>query len=198
MRKSVNRKLSELQNLPEVRSSSRRQVYEMSVGFICTEAAVSFMRGFSRWQYCASWKENTGFQYGQYKMQTADCRLGIKQGHPTDRFGKLFVGKALRWLTTVFPRLKPRPHERFFARAGDAIFSNFVASPARDENRTCGHPRTGDATGEEIARKKSPELKFSRQNRRDSARVATLQLSLVIRNSSGNAGISTTEISVSS
>ena len=86
----------------------------------------------------------------------------------------------LRWLTTVFPRLKLRPHERFFARAGDAIFSNFAASPARDENRTCSHPRTCDATGEKIARKKSPELKFPRQNRRDSARVATLQLSLVL------------------
>ena len=62
---------------------------------------------------------------------------------------------------TLFSYLKPRLHERFFARAGDAIFSNFVASPARDENRTCSHPRTGDATGEKIARKKSPELKFS-------------------------------------
>ena len=38
--------------------------------------------------------------------------------------------------------LKPRLLERFFAYAGDAIFSNFVASPARDENRTCSHPRT--------------------------------------------------------
>ena len=36
--------------------------------------------------------------------------------------------------------LKPRLHERFFARAGDAIFSNFVASPAQDENHTCSHP----------------------------------------------------------
>ena len=36
--------------------------------------------------------------------------------------------------------LKPRLHEQFFARAGDVIFSNFVASPARDENRTCSHP----------------------------------------------------------
>ena len=86
----------------------------------------------------------------------------------------------------------------FFARAGDAIFSNFVTSPAQDENRTYSHPQTCDATGEKIARKKSPELKFSRQNRRDSARVVTLQLSLVIRNSSGNAGILTTEISVRS
>ena len=73
-------------------------------------------------------------------------------------------------------QLKPRLHERFFARAGDAIFSDFVALPARDENRTCSHPQTGDATGEKIARKKSPELKFSRQNRRKSHRVATLQL----------------------
>ena len=29
-----------------------------------------------------------------------------------------------------FNTVKPRPHERFFVRAGDAIFSNFVASPA--------------------------------------------------------------------
>ena len=35
---------------------------------------------------------------------------------------------------------KPRLHERFFARAGDAIFSNFVTSPARDENCKCSHP----------------------------------------------------------
>ena len=57
MRKSVNRKLSELQNLPEVGSSSTRLVDDTSVGFIRTEdpciqfkmAAVSFMRGFSRW-----------------------------------------------------------------------------------------------------------------------------------------------------
>ena len=32
--------------------------------------------------------------------------------------------------------LKPRLHERFFARAGDAIFSNFVASPAREGSYT--------------------------------------------------------------
>ena len=48
--------------------------------------------------------------------------------------------------------IKPRLHERCFARAVDAIFSNFVGSPARDENRTCSHARTGDATGEKIAR----------------------------------------------
>ena len=65
------------------------------------------------------------------------------------------------WFINRVGNVKPRLHERFFARAGDAIFSNFVASPARDENRTCNHPRTGDATGEKIARKKSPELKFS-------------------------------------
>ena len=35
--------------------------------------------------------------------------------------------------------LKPWLHERFFARAGDAIFSKFVASPARDENGKCSH-----------------------------------------------------------
>ena len=34
------------------------------------------------------------------------------------------------------PGLKPRPHERFFTRAGDAIFSNFVASPAREGGYT--------------------------------------------------------------
>ena len=51
--------LSELQNLPEVRSSLPRQVDEISVGFIRKEdpcihikmAAVSFMRRFSRWQF---------------------------------------------------------------------------------------------------------------------------------------------------
>ena len=37
IRKSVNRQLSELQNLPEAGSSSPRQVDEISVGFICTE-----------------------------------------------------------------------------------------------------------------------------------------------------------------
>ena len=59
MRTSVNQKLSELQNLPEVGSSSPRQVDEISVGFIRTEnpcirfkmAAVYFMRGSSRWQF---------------------------------------------------------------------------------------------------------------------------------------------------
>ena len=59
MRKSVNRKLSELQNLPEVGSSSPRQVDEISVGFIRMEdpciqfkmAAMYFMRGSSRWQF---------------------------------------------------------------------------------------------------------------------------------------------------
>ena len=38
------------------------------------------------------------------------------------------------------PGSKPRLHERFFAHAGDAIFSNFVELPARDENRMCSHP----------------------------------------------------------
>ena len=37
---------------------------------------------------------------------------------------------------TCIVTLKPRPHERFFARAGDAIFSNFVASPAREGGYT--------------------------------------------------------------
>ena len=57
-------------------------------------------------------------------------------------------------------QLKPRVHERFFACAGDAIFSNFVASPARDENRKCSHPWTGDATAEKIAQKKSREIEW--------------------------------------
>ena len=61
-------------------------------------------------------------------------------------------------------QLKPRLHERFFARAGDAIFSNFVPSPVLDENRTWP---TGDATGKKIATN-TPELKVSRQNRRES------------------------------
>ena len=59
MLKSVNRKLSELQNLPKVGSSSPGQVVKISVGFISTEdpfiqfkmAAVSFIHGFSRWQF---------------------------------------------------------------------------------------------------------------------------------------------------
>ena len=37
--------------------------------------------------------------------------------------------------------LKPRLHERFFACASNVIFSNFVASLAQDENRTCSHDR---------------------------------------------------------
>ena len=61
-------------------------------------------------------------------------------------------GKSATW-NDQFSSFKPRLHGRFFARAGDAIFSNFVASPARHENCTCSHPWTGDATGEKIARK---------------------------------------------
>jgi len=53
---------------------------------------------------------------------------------------------------------KPRLHERFFACDGDAIFLKIVASPARGENRMCSHPRTGEATDEKIAEKKSPEI----------------------------------------
>ena len=105
------------------------------------------------------------------------------------RFNWLPAKQEPQTVTLIGWAVKPQPHERFFACAGDAIFSNFVASPARGENRTCSHPRTCNATGEKIARKKSPELKFSPQNRRDSARVTTLQLSVVIHNSSGNAGI---------
>lgn len=48
------------------------------------------------------------------------------------------------------------------------FFSNFVASPARDDNHKCSHPLTGDANAEKIARKKSQELKLSRQNHTDS------------------------------
>ena len=54
--------------------------------------------------------------------------------------------------------VKPRLHERFFACNGDAIFLKIVASPARGENRMCSHPRTGDATDEKIAEKKSREI----------------------------------------
>ena len=58
--------------------------------------------------------------------------------------------------------VKPRLHERLFALAGDAIFFKLcrVAS-ARWKSHV------GDATGEKIARKKSPEIVD---------RVATLQL----------------------
>ena len=56
------------------------------------------------------------------------------------------------------PRFKPRLHERFFACDGDAIFLKIVASPARGENRMCSHPRTGDATDEKIAEKKSRDI----------------------------------------
>ena len=48
------------------------------------------------------------------------------------------------------------------------FFSNFVATPARDENHKCSHPLTGDANAENIAKKKSQELKLSRQNHTDS------------------------------
>ena len=50
------------------------------------------------------------------------------------------VGYSRAQLKTLSSLLKPWLHERFFARAGDAIFSNFVASRARDQNRTCSHP----------------------------------------------------------
>ena len=38
------------------------------------------------------------------------------------------------------------------------FFLKIVASPARGENRMCSHPRTGDATDEKIAGKKSREI----------------------------------------
>jgi len=72
--------------------------------------------------------------------------------------------------------LQPRLHERFFACDGDAIFLKIVASPARGENRTRSHPRTGDATDEKIAeknREKFNELNFLRQNHGLRQRVAT-------------------------
>jgi len=37
-------------------------------------------------------------------------------------------------------------------------FFLIVASPARGKNRMCSHPRTGDATAEKIAGKKSREI----------------------------------------
>ena len=43
-----------------------------------------------------------------------------------------FLHKLIR----ITKRVKPRPHERFFARAGDAIFSHFVASPAQEGGYT--------------------------------------------------------------
>ena len=76
----------------------------------------------------------------------------------------------------VFNIVRPRLHERFFACDGDAIFLKIVASPARGENRMCSHPRTGDATDENIAeknREKFNELKFLRQNHGLRQRVAT-------------------------
>ena len=51
-----------------------------------------------------------------------------------------------------------------------------VATPARGENRTCSHSRTGDATEEKIAeknREKFNELNFLRQNHGLRQRVAT-------------------------
>ena len=67
--------------------------------------------------------------------------------------------------------LKPRLHERFFASDGDAIFSEFVASPARGKNHTCSHPRASAAMAtakksQKKNREKFSELNFSRQNHR--------------------------------
>ena len=61
-------------------------------------------------------------------------------------------------MSNLLINIKPRLHKRFFARAGDAIFSNFVASPTRDDNHTWSHLRTGEATGEKVARKKSCKI----------------------------------------
>ena len=59
----------------------------------------------------------------------------------------------------------------FFACDGDAIFSKFVASPARGENHTCSHPRASAAMttatkSQKKNREKLNELNFSRQNHR--------------------------------
>ena len=70
---------------------------------------------------------------------------------------KLQNTAAERWLY-LQATVKPRLHERFFACDGDAIFLKIVASPARGENRMCSHPRTGNATDEKIAEKKSREI----------------------------------------
>ena len=61
--------------------------------------------------------------------------------------------QLLSTLILVWPGLKPRLHERFFACDGDAIFLKIVASPARGEKRMCSHPRTGDATDEKSQKK---------------------------------------------
>ena len=51
-----------------------------------------------------------------------------------------------------------RVHVQFFARDGHAIFSNFVASPAHNENRKCSHTWTADATNEKIARNSTKSI----------------------------------------
>ena len=56
------------------------------------------------------------------------------------------------------------------------FFSNFVASPARDQNRTCSHPWTGDATGEKSQEKSRQSWNFRDKIAEIVARVATLQL----------------------
>ena len=66
--------------------------------------------------------------------------------------------KKARSQFVMFTFLRPRLHERFFACDGDAIFLKVAASPGRGENRMCSHPRTGDATDEKIAEKKSREI----------------------------------------
>ena len=110
--------------------------------------------------------------YSGVKQKVTVCRLNnrasLSSFHTFVGAKSNFRNRSVVALSTQVSSVKPWLHERFFACAGDAIFSNFVTSPARDENCTCSHPRTGDATGEKIARKKLPELKFLQQNRRDS------------------------------
>ena len=66
---------------------------------------------------------------------------------------------------------KARLHERCFACDGDAIFSKFVASPARGENHACSHSRASAAMAtakksQKKYREKLNELNFSGENRR--------------------------------
>ena len=54
-----------------------------------------------------------------------------------------------------------------FACDGDAIFSKFVASPARGDNHTCSHPctRAAMATAKKSQKKKSREIEWVENHR---------------------------------
>ena len=92
----------------------------------------------------------------EIKFSPSSPDLRKQSGDKSDKF------KNLRQVAESYTEngsvLRPRLHERFFACDGDAIFLKIVASPARGENRMCSHPRTGDATDEKIAEKKSREI----------------------------------------